>query len=88
MNKALLSAALAGVFAAGLAFNAQAADEKAPAEKEKCYGIAKTGKNDCKNVSGSHACAGHATKDNDAGDWVYAEKGKCAEQGGTTEPKK
>ena len=44
MNKMLLSAALAGIVTAGFAASAQAAD--APA-KEKCYGVAKTEKNDC-----------------------------------------
>ena len=46
MNKMLLSAALAGIVTAGFAVTAQAAD--APA-KEKCFGIAKAGKNDCKS---------------------------------------
>jgi uncharacterized membrane protein len=76
MNKMLLSAALAGVFAAGLAASAaQAAD--APT-KVKCYGIAKAGKNDCKAANGSHSCQGHATKDNDANDFnLVADKAAC-----------
>ena len=28
--------------------------------KEKCYGIAKAGKNDCAAANGSHSCAGQA----------------------------
>lgn len=78
MNKTLLSLALAGVFAAGAA---QATDAPA-AEKDKCYGIAKAGKNDCKSANGSHACAGHATKDNDANDWKFVNKGECEKDGG------
>lgn len=88
MNKALLSAALAGIFAAGIATTAQATDKAAGGEKEKCYGIAKAGKNDCKTANGSHACQGHATKDNDASEWKFVAKGECAKEGGKTEAPK
>lgn len=87
MNKALLSAALAGIFAAGVATTAAAADDAA-ASKEKCYGIAKAGKNDCKAANGGHACQGHATKDNDPNDWKFVAKGACAKEGGKTEAPK
>ncbi|MBP9149551.1 MAG: DUF2282 domain-containing protein, partial [Rhodoferax sp.] len=30
----------------------------AAAEKEKCFGIAKAGQNDCASLTGSHSCAG------------------------------
>jgi len=40
---------------------------------EKCYGIAKAGKNDCKTAS--HSCAGHATKDGDG--FVAVPTGTC-----------
>ena len=44
-------------------------------EHEKCYGIAKAGKNDCQTANSS--CAGtskaHAQKDA----WVYVPKGTC-----------
>ncbi len=79
MNKTLLCAAIAGVLAAGT-MTAQAADN---AGKEKCYGIAKAGKNDCKTASGSHSCAGHATKDNDPSEWNFVNKGECEKLGGT-----
>lgn len=46
-------------------------------ELEKCYGIAKAGKNDCANAAGTHSCAGQATKDNDPGDFVKVVKGSC-----------
>ena len=85
MNKMLLTAALAGVFAAGVA---HADDAKMESAKEKCYGIAKAGKNDCKSASGSHSCAGQATKDGDASDWNYVASGSCAKAGGKTEAPK
>ncbi|NBX02659.1 MAG: DUF2282 domain-containing protein [Alphaproteobacteria bacterium] len=86
MNKLLLSVALAGVFAAGAS---HAADDKmeAPA-KEKCFGIAKAGKNDCKSASGSHSCAGQATKDNAADEWKFVAKGACEKEGGKLEAPK
>lgn len=81
MNKFLLSAALAGVVTAGFAASAQAAPEK-----EKCYGIALAGKNDCKSADGAHSCAGHATVDNGANEWKFTAKGECEKAGGKLKP--
>ena len=50
--------------------------------KEKCYGIAKAGQNDCANLSGSHSCAGQAKVDNDKGEWKYVAKGTCKDMKG------
>ncbi len=52
---------------------------------EKCYGVAKTGKNDC--GSGTEACAGQATKDNAKNAWIGLPKGTCNKivGGSTTE---
>ena len=85
MNKIFLSAALAGVFAAGIvATTAQAADTKV-----KCYGIAKAGKNDCKAADASHACAGKSTKDNSKEDFnVVTDQTACDAAKGTTEAPK
>ncbi len=52
--------------------------------KEKCYGIAKAGQNDCANLSGSHSCAGQAKLDNDKGEWKYVAKGTCKQMMGLT----
>ncbi len=46
-------------------------------EKEKCYGIAKAGQNDCASVSGSHSCAGQSKVDMDKAEWKYVAKGTC-----------
>ena len=52
MNSRLIaSTAFASVLAMGLLTTAQAQDK--PAEKEKCFGIAKAGANDCANLSGT-----------------------------------
>ena len=83
MNKHQLiaSSALASVMALGLAGNAAAAD---PAGKEKCYGIAKAGQNDCANLSGTHSCAGQSKADMSPEDWKYVAKGSCQKIGGKT----
>ena len=87
MNKKnlLLSAALAGVVAAGVAIS-QAPEATAASGKEKCYGIAKAGQNDCGSSDGAHSCAGQATVDNSPHEWKYVGEGECAGMGGTTTP--
>ena len=83
--KTVTIAAAVGSLLALSTVTASAADEQAGA-KEKCFGVAKAGKNDC--ASNAHACAGHATKDNDAADWNYVPKGECEKLGGKTEAAK
>ena len=83
MNQRLvISSALASVFAMGLVSTAAAAAD-APA-KEKCYGVAKAGQNDCANLSGSHTCAGQAKVDKGVDEWVYLKAGTCKKMGGMT----
>jgi uncharacterized membrane protein len=79
MNKrqALLATAFATVCITGLG-TAHAAD----AEKEKCFGVAKAGQNDCASSNGSHSCAGQSKQDNDARDWKFVAKGTCGKMGG------
>jgi len=80
MNQRLIaSSALASVLALGLLSGANAADEKA-SSKEKCYGIAKAGQNDCGTAR--HTCAGKATKDNGPDEWKMVAKGTCEKSGG------
>ena len=52
------------------------------AAKEKCFGIAKAGQNDCANLAGTHSCAGQAKMDMDKGDWKYVPAGTCKQMGG------
>lgn len=47
---------------------------------EKCAGIAKAHKNDCKTAA--HSCAGQAMKDNDPNEWMYVPTGTCVKAGG------
>ncbi len=79
MNQRLIvSSALASALALGLVGQVAAQD------KEKCYGIAKTGANDCASLTGSHSCAGQAKADNDPTDWKYTAKGTCKDMKGMT----
>ena len=78
----VISSALASVLAMGLASTAAVAAD-APA-KEKCYGVAKAGQNDCANLSGSHTCAGQAKVDKGVDEWVYVKGGTCKKMGGLT----
>ncbi len=45
--------------------------------KEKCYGVAKAGQNDCANLAKTHSCAGQSKVDNDKGAWKYVATGTC-----------
>jgi len=75
-NSQILSAAIGSLLVLGLASgNAMAADKKT--SNEKCFGIAKAGKNDCSSNKSVHACAGQATKDRDPMDFVAVPKGTC-----------
>ena len=58
--------------------------QAADSGKEKCYGIAKAGRNDCKSSNGAHSCQGRATKDYDPHDYLLVDKGSCAAAGGNT----
>jgi uncharacterized membrane protein len=49
--------------------------------KEKCYGVAKAGQNDC--AANGHSCAGQSKADNDPTEWKYVPKGECEKMGGS-----
>jgi uncharacterized membrane protein len=81
MNQRLIiSSALASALALGLVGQASAQAK----EKEKCFGIAKAGQNDCANLSGSHSCAGQSKADMAADEWKYVAKGTCKDMKGMT----
>ena len=64
-----------------------AASDAEAASKEKCYGIVKTGMNDCATATSS--CAGSSTKDNQADAWVFMPTGLCDKLvGGKLKPAK
>lgn len=51
---------------------------------EKCYGVAKAGKNGCGTAQ--HSCANQATTDNSPQEWVMVTKGTCQQAGGSLTP--
>lgn len=81
---ALLSTAVGSLLALGMiSLSAQAADD---ANTEKCYGVAKAGKNDC--AGAAHACAGQSKKNSDTKEWIKVPKGTCERlSGGSTTAK-
>ena len=58
-----------------LAIGAQPASAEEKKDMEKCYGVVKAGKNDCKTMS--NACAGHSTADSQADAFIAVPKGTC-----------
>ena len=78
-NRALAASAIASFLGLVLAGPARAQDEpadtgKRPA-KEKCFGIAKKGQNNC--ASANHSCDGEAKTDGDPSEWLWVPKGTC-----------
>jgi uncharacterized membrane protein len=80
-QRQIVASALATVLALGLASTSVHAQDKA---KEKCYGIAKAGQNDCANLNGSHSCAGQAKTDMDPNEWKYVAEGHLKDLAGLT----
>jgi len=73
-DSVLVAAALAA-FASGAAF-AQDKGASIKGEREKCYGVAKAGQNDCAAGAGT-TCAGSSKVDYQGNAWKYVAKGTC-----------
>ena len=76
-QRAMIAATAAAVMSMGLMAVPAAAQEK-----EKCFGIAKAGQNDCS--TGAHSCAGQSKVDMDKTEWKYVAKGTCKDMKGMT----
>ena len=79
MNKShlLIHSAIASL----IAVSSLAATQAVAAEgKDKCYGVAKKGQNDCGTAE--HSCSGEAKSDNLSYEWKYVAKGTCEQVGG------
>ncbi|HVM31612.1 MAG TPA: DUF2282 domain-containing protein [bacterium] len=79
----LVPTALVSLVAFGAAGVASAKDWTKMVKTEKCYGVAKAGKNDC--ATKSHQCAGMSKMDNDPSDWIFLPVGVCDKLGGHKE---
>jgi uncharacterized membrane protein len=69
---------LASAMAVALSLAVQASAGPAPVPKfeaEKCYGVAKAGKNDCETMNSS--CAGTSRRNSQSDAWIYVPKGTC-----------
>lgn len=82
LSRQASAAALALALGAALvAAPAAAAD----ATKEKCYGVAMKGKNDCKAGAGT-SCAGTSVRDHQGNAWSYVPAGTCEKTASPTSP--
>lgn len=70
MNSVMIAAAMTAGLAMATAQKAEAAG------KEKCYGVALKGENDCKAGAGT-TCAGTSTVDYQGNAWKLVPKGTC-----------
>jgi uncharacterized membrane protein len=90
MSNRITNVALAGALASAVfaAATAQAQPAPTPAFKaEKCYGIAKAGKNDCAST-GNNSCGGSSKLNSDPKAWIYVPAGYCDRiVGGSLQPK-
>ena len=80
MTRTTATAALAAVFALSAGVSIASADDMkakgGKAEREKCYGVAKAGQNDCKAGAGT-SCAGTSKADYQGNAWKNVAKGTC-----------
>jgi uncharacterized membrane protein len=76
-NRFFVASALAAAISAPALMSAQGGPAPTPSFKaEKCYGIAKAGKNDCA-ATGSNSCAGTSKVNADPRAWIYVPAGYC-----------
>lgn len=78
------AAALAMAIGAALAM-AQTPAHAQNADKEKCFGVALKGKNDCAAGPGT-TCAGTSTRDFQGNAWKLVPKGTCEKTASKTSP--
>ena len=88
MNKrAIIAAAFATALAVPAILSAQKPGDEPSFKSEKCYGIAKAGKNDCAS-QGGNSCAGTSKVNGDPKAWMYVPEGTCERiVNGSTRPK-
>ena len=87
-TRMLICSAVAAALTTPLLVGAQAGPAPAPKfEHEKCYGLARAGKNDCQTANSS--CAGTSKRDKQGDAGVYVPKGSCEKLvDGSLQPKR
>ncbi len=79
----IVGLAAASAVASAIAFATLPAQAGDGAKAEKCYGVAKAGKNDCQTATSS--CAGTSTADGQKDAWILVPAGTCDKlAGGST----
>tara|TARA_R110002124_G_C8625722_1_gene486774 strand:+ start:262 stop:555 length:294 start_codon:yes stop_codon:yes gene_type:complete len=82
MSAMIKTTAAAAALAAAATLSLSATAAQAAGAKEKCFGVALAGKNDCAAGPGT-SCAGTSTADYQGNAWKYVAKGECVELGGS-----
>jgi uncharacterized membrane protein len=83
----IVASALAAAVVAPAAVLAQKPAPAPTFKAEKCYGIAKAGKNDCAST-GNNSCGGTSKANGDPKAWIYVPAGYCDRiVGGSLQPK-
>ena len=75
-TRVLVASVFAAALAAPVLLSAQKPAEMPSFKAEKCYGVAKAGKNDCASA-GNNSCGGTSKKDADKKAWVFVPEGYC-----------
>jgi uncharacterized membrane protein len=86
-TRALIASAFAAALAAPALLSAQKPASPPSFKAEKCYGIAKAGKNDCAST-GNNSCGGTSKVNSDPKAWILVPEGYCDRiVGGSKNPK-
>jgi uncharacterized membrane protein len=83
-NKIANSLVIAGAIGAALLAlqqNTELFSAKQVIARERCYGVARAGNNDCGN--GKHSCAKRAMFDRQSDEWKMVPAGTCVKLGGS-----
>lgn len=84
MNNSISKPGIALALSTALALSATSGTISAD-EKEKCFGVALAGENDCKAGPGT-SCAGSSTRDYQGNAWSIVAKGTCESIKSPTSP--
>ncbi|MGP0089174.1 MAG: DUF2282 domain-containing protein [Xanthobacteraceae bacterium] len=86
-KRVAIASALAAAIASPSLVSADPVPEPKSFKADKCYGLAKAGKNDCAST-GNNACAGTTKINGDPRAWIYVPAGYCERiVGGSVTPK-
>ncbi len=85
MKTTLSATTLAMALGAALVMNASTTHAQDTSAKEKCYGVALKGKNDCQ-AGGGVSCAGSSKVDYEGAAWKFVPAGTCEKTASPTSP--